>query len=104
MEAQISQRVQLEGLLHEPIHKLDFINEGSVSVLKGNVSKLSDYMVRAQQLITMLVGQDRLKPAIKEAMRRVDWERVKSQYPLTVQESRELLDQTQQKNQEPHHV
>jgi hypothetical protein len=104
MEAQISQRVQLEGLLHEPIHKLDFIDEGSVSALKGNVSKLSDYMVRAQQLITMLVGQDRLKPSVKEAMRRVDWERVKSQYPVTVQESRELLEQTQQKYQEPHHV
>ncbi len=105
MEAQIAERVQLEGLLHEPVHKLDFINEGSVSVLKGNVAKLSDYMVRAQQLITMLVGQDRLKPAVKEAMRRTDWDRVKTQFPLTVQESRSILDQTQKTHQESqHHV
>ena len=61
-------------------------------------------MVRAQQLITMLIGQDRLKPAVKEAMRRTDWERVKSQFPLTVQESRDILDKTQKKYEEQPHV
>jgi hypothetical protein len=105
MEAQIAERVQLEGMLHEPVHKLDWMDEGSVSVLKGNVAKLSDYMVRAQQLITMLVGQDRLKPAVKEAMRRTDWERVKVQFPQTVHESRSILEQTQKTHQEtPHNV
>jgi hypothetical protein len=108
MEAQIAEKVQLEGLLHEPLHRLDFMHESSVSILRGNVSKLSDYMVRAQQLITMLVGQDRLKPAVKEAMRRIDWDRVKTQFPQTVKESRDILDQTQKNNQpqqeQQHHV
>ncbi len=105
MEAQIAEKVQLEGLLHEPMHRVDFINEGTISVLRGNVSKLSDYMVRAQQLVTMLVGQDRLKPAVKEAMRRIDWDRVKTQFPQTVKESRDILEQTQKSHQEQqHHV
>jgi len=103
MEAQFAEKIQLEGLLHEPMRPVDFINEGTVSVLRGNVSKLSDYMVRAQQLVTMLVGQDRLKPAVKEAMRRIDWERVKTQFPQTVKESRDILEQTQKTHQEPNH-
>ncbi len=40
--------------------------------------RLADYMARGQQLVTMLVGQNRATPQVKEAMRRVDWERVQS--------------------------
>jgi hypothetical protein len=104
IEARISQKLQLGGLPENSIHDLEFINEKSIATLNGNVSKLSDYMVRAQQLITLLVGQDRLKPVVKEAMRRTDWERVKAQYPLTVQESRELLENTRKQYQESQHV
>ena len=58
-----------------------------ISTLRGEVSRVADYLARAQQLITLLVAQDRKSPQVKEAMRRVDWEKVKKSYPL-------LLDQT----------
>lgn len=38
--------------------------------------RLADYMTRSQQLVTMLVGQNRSTPQVKEAMRRVDWDMV----------------------------
>lgn len=104
MEDQIAQKIEIEGVLAEPVHNLEFINESSIQALRNNLSKLTDYMVRAQQLITMLVGQDRMKPAVKEAMRRTDWDRVKMQFPLTVQESRDILDKTQKKYEEHPHV
>ncbi|MCB0356795.1 MAG: hypothetical protein KDD40_07290 [Bdellovibrionales bacterium] len=58
-----------------------------ISTLRGEVSRVADYLARAQQLITLLVAQDRKSPQVKEAMRRVDWEKVTKSYPL-------LLDQT----------
>ncbi len=36
--------------------------------------RLADYMTRSQQLVTMLVAQNRATPQVKEAMRRVDWD------------------------------
>lgn len=59
--------------------------------LGQNLARLHDYMVRAQQLITMIQGTGKLNPAVKEAMRRVDWDYVKDQYPRTVSQSMELL-------------
>lgn len=88
----------------DQIHALEFIDERSISVLRNNVARLSDYMVRSQQLITMLVGQDRLKPAVKEAMRRTDWEKVKVQFPLTVQECQQILQMTEKQFQEQKNV
>lgn len=58
-----------------------------LSTLRGEVSRFADYLARAQQLITLLVAQDRKSPQVKEAMRRVDWEKVTKNYPV-------LLDQT----------
>ncbi len=57
-----------------------------VSSLRGEVSRISDYLARAQQLVTLLVAQDRMNPQVKEAMRRVDWKKVVKTYP-------EILDQ-----------
>ncbi|MCB9026214.1 MAG: HAMP domain-containing histidine kinase [Bdellovibrionaceae bacterium] len=58
-----------------------------IATLRGEVSRFADYLARAQQLITLLVAQDRKSPQVKEAMRRVDWEKVTKNYPV-------LLDQT----------
>lgn len=88
----------------EEIHNLEFIDENSIQILRNNLARLSDYMVRSQQLITLLVGQDRLKPTVKEAMRRTDWEKVKTQFPQTVSESQRILEKTQKKYEEPKHV
>ncbi len=104
MAAQIADKGELQEVLQAPVHRLEFIQENSIDALQQNLSKLNDYMVRAQQLITMLVAQDRLKPAVKEAMRRTDWERVKTQFPAIVQESRDILEKTQQHYEEQIHV
>lgn len=88
---------EVPHLLSTPVHNLEFIDEGSIEALKTNLAKLSDYMVRAQQLVTMLVAQDRMSPAVKQAMKKIDWDRVKFQFPKTVSESREILNHTQEK-------
>lgn len=98
------QTQDLRNLFQQPTQNLDFSDVGALETLKTNFAKLSDYMVRAQQLITILVGQDRLKPSVKEAMRRTDWEMIKSQFPVTVQESREILMQPSKKQQENKNV
>jgi len=100
MEAQIAEKVEVQGVLTEPVHQLEFIDKNSIHALQHNMSKLTDYLVRASQLITMLVGQDRLRPSVKEAMRRTDWEQVKTLFPQTVQESRSILEKTQKKYEE----
>lgn len=46
--------------------------------------RLGDYVARGQQLITLLVGQGRQTPQVKEAMRRVDWEFVVEEGPAVV--------------------
>lgn len=79
---------------------LSFDSESPGYVLSQNLARLHDYMVRAQQLITMLAAQGKMTPAVKEAMRRVDWEFVKNQYPRTVFESMELVKKTMNKNSE----
>lgn len=75
--------------------------------LGQNLARMHDYMVRAQQLITMLAAQGKVNPAVKEAMRRVDWEFVKTQYPRTVSESMEIVRklgrQSDQKEDEKSH-
>lgn len=59
--------------------------------LEQNLARLQDYMVRAQQLITMLVAQDRLSPQVKVAMKKVDWENVKLVYPQLISECRQII-------------
>lgn len=65
--------------------------------ISQNLARLHDYMVRAQQLITILSGQAKMNTVIKEAMRRMDWEYVKSQYPTTISDCVEALRKIQKK-------
>lgn len=87
---------------------LNFDGDSPVYALSQNLARMHDYMVRAQQLITMLVAQGKMTSAVKEAMRRVDWEHVKTQYPRTVHESMDLVRKVNIKNSEKeegtHHV
>lgn len=62
-----------------------------VHEIRNHVAKLSDYMIRAQQLITLLVGTKRLTPDVKEAMRRVNWDHVQTQFPQTVEECYQIF-------------
>ncbi len=59
------------------------ISEPARDVL-NHIYRLNDYMVRAQQLVTLLVGQGRQTPQVQEAMRRVDWALVQSESPNVV--------------------
>ncbi|HRO67499.1 MAG TPA: hypothetical protein PL182_08045 [Pseudobdellovibrionaceae bacterium] len=62
-------------------------------MIEQNLARLHDYMVRAQQLVVVLAGlakKDK-EPAIKEALRRLDWDHVKKQYPRTISASMEQL-------------
>jgi hypothetical protein len=70
------------------------LSSTSRQALETQVSRLTDYMVRAQQLVTILVGGQRLQPHVQEAMKRVDWEWVKLQFPVTVESCLEILRQT----------
>lgn len=54
--------------------------------LQGQFMRLIDYQTRAQQLVTLLVGQDRMNKQVQEAMRRVDWEFVKNEFSHVVEE------------------
>jgi hypothetical protein len=65
---------------------------GATSAPEGNragrvlhdLYRLGDYIARGQQLITLLIGQGRQTPQVKEAMRRVDWEFVAVEGPQLV--------------------
>ncbi len=99
----------LSQLLHTDgsLSRVSFDSESPSYILNQNLARMHDYMVRAQQVITMLVAQSKPSPAAKEAMRRVNWEHVKNQYPRTVLESMELVKKMNKKNSEKegsHHV
>ena len=98
LEEQVRQSLVIEAAVAHPIKCLDPIEEASIERLRQNLSRLTDSFVRAQQLVTLLIGQERLNPAIKEAIRRVDWDRVKSQFPRTIEESFAILERTKEAN------
>lgn len=105
-EAETSTKGSL--LPHEgSLSHLNFDSESPAYALNQNLARMHDYMVRAQQLITMLAAQGKTNPAVKEAMRRVDWEFVKTEYPRTVFKSMELVKKMNHKNSDKegtHHV
>ena len=57
-----------------------------VDLLKSQVRRLDDYMVRAQQLVTLLIGQGRKDSQVTEAMKRMDWDYMRSAFPQLVQD------------------
>ncbi len=59
--------------------------------LKNQVSRLSDYLVRAQQVISLLTAMTKTNPMAKEILRRVDWEYVTKTFPASVQECYQIF-------------
>ncbi len=51
----------------------------------SDVFRMNDYLARAVQLVTILVGQGRGDRQVQEAMRRVDWERIRREYPEVIE-------------------
>ena len=58
----------------------------SLKNIQNQFMRLSDYLVRSQQLITLLVGQGREDKQVREAMKRVDWDQVQPRFTNVVQE------------------
>lgn len=53
-------------------------------LLKSQVRRMDDYMVRAHQLITILIGQGRKDHQVTEAMKRMDWDYLRTAFPKLV--------------------
>ncbi len=58
-----------------------------LSYSTSNVHRLNDYFARAQQLVTILIGQNRETPQVREAMRRLDWEYITEEHKSVVDEA-----------------
>ena len=56
-------------------------NVNQVSELKKELERLNDYLVRSQQLVTLLVAQGKLDKQAKMAMKKVGWENVLFESP-----------------------
>lgn len=84
-----------ESNVPQPIPSTDteFVQglRASLVRVRGHMMRLSDYLVRSQQLVTLLIGQDRMNRQVQEAMRRVDWEYVKAQSTQVAQDTADLL-------------
>ncbi len=59
--------------------------------ISQNLARLHDYMVRAQQLITLLTAFSKSEPSVRGILKRLDWEQVKQLYPRAISESFEEL-------------
>lgn len=70
--------------------EFNFMNRPAHQVAQ-NLSKLQDYMVRAQQLVMLLTAGQKQSPGIKQAFHKTDWEIVKTQYPKIIVESLDIL-------------
>lgn len=65
--------------------------QGPLCDVSQNLARLHDYMVRAQQLITLLLSQSKPTAGVKDVLKKIDWDYVKAQYPRTISESVEAL-------------
>jgi hypothetical protein len=92
----VSQRKEIDQLKEQakslPERRQLGQDDMSIRNLRDNVLRLSDYLARGQQLITLLVKQDRLDRQVQEAMRRVDWDYVCVQHREVVEETLKKLE------------
>ncbi|MCB0414099.1 MAG: hypothetical protein KDD50_07185 [Bdellovibrionales bacterium] len=63
-----------------------------IAEVRSEFMRLNDYLSRAQQLITLLVGQGRKDAQVRSAMKRVGWDDVVCRIPKTVQNGLDELD------------
>lgn len=60
-------------------------------ILARESQKVQDYMVRAQQVITLMSGLDKNSKVLAEILRRVDWDHVKDSFQDSLARSEEAL-------------
>ncbi len=78
------------------------LNFNEIHDLFESFTKLADYLTRAQQLITLLAGAERLSPKVQTAMRKVDWQLVQAQFPRVVTKGRTILEKALKPKEEAH--
>lgn len=88
-----------DELPDQAISELQIDGVTPAHVIGQNLARLHDYMVRAQQLITLFAGMNKKDPSVKEALRRLDWDHVKTQYPRAIAESVDSLRRIQTRPQ-----
>ena len=88
LEGQYKERIYSEKLstLSELASSIAHEINNPLAYVMSNTMRINDYFTRAQQLITLLIGQDRLSPSVQEAMRRTDWSLVQKDFPEIVKE------------------
>jgi signal transduction histidine kinase len=88
LESQYKEKIYSEKLstLSELASSIAHEINNPLAYVMSNMMRINDYFIRAQQLITILIGQDRLTPAVQEAMRRTDWSLVQKDFPEIVKE------------------
>lgn len=93
LESQYKERISSEKLstLSELASSIAHEINNPLAYVMSNMMRINDYFIRAQQLITILIGQDRLTPAVQEAMRRTDWTLVQKDFPEIIKEVHEGL-------------
>lgn len=93
LESQYKERIYSEKLstLSELASSIAHEINNPLAYVMSNMMRINDYFVRAQQLITILIGQDRLTPQVAEAMRRMDWNLIQKDFPEIVKEVHEGL-------------
>lgn len=83
-----------EALFNNYLSQLEFdreLPEERAHLIGQNLARLHDYLVRAQQIITLLSSTTKSPTVYKEIIRRLDWENVKLQYPRAISETVETL-------------
>lgn len=88
LESQYKEKIYSEKLsnLTDLAASLAHEINNPLAYVTSNVMRLQDYFVRSTQLITILIGQDRLTPQVKEGMRRTDWSMISKDFPELVKE------------------
>ena len=57
----------------------------------NNTQRLKDYFVRARQIMTILIGQEKYRSYIKDSMKRMNWDFVIQEFSSTVEQSMQDL-------------
>lgn len=65
-------------------HHNGALSSRSVQKIKSEVMKLNDYLLRAQQLVSLLVSQGKMDKQARQAMKKMGWEHVLDESPSTV--------------------
>src|SRR5690606_23156667 len=84
-----AKELEVEKLRSEP--QESFLPTEELSQALQDLYTLKDYWLRATQMVTLLVKQDRMDGQVREAMRRVDWERIVVDTPHIIQRASEVL-------------